>query len=263
MDASSSRAGHGAITCRAARARPSRRWRARGRPRRRRRPARPRPRGRAARASPERTASTSSSRAGRCRRQRADERQRELALAADRRAAPCPWPSDRRRSRARRRRAGTRRRRAPRSRPAPRTASAGAPASAPPARAAHAKSEPVLSRTTRKYVSSLGSSRVRPRSCTTSPSTSRRSVANRSMSTGPGRHRRGALEGVGEQEVAREHAHGVAPDAARRRQATALLPVVDHVVVQQRGQVHELGHHGEDRAPPRATGRSTPRPAAR
>ncbi len=57
--------------------------------------------------------------------------------------------------------------------------------------------------------------------------------------------RGGPLERVRQQQVAREHAHGVPPHAAGRRRAPALLSVIDHVIMEQRGEVDELGHDGQ------------------
>ncbi len=47
-------------------------------------------------------------------------------------------------------------------------------------------------------------------------------------------------EGLAEQEVADQHARLVAPDHARRLPAAAQIALVDDVVVEQRGGVHEL-----------------------
>jgi hypothetical protein len=57
-----------------------------------------------------------------------------------------------------------------------------------------------------------------------------------------GRCRR-PLEGMRQEEIARQHAHRVAPDTPRRRLAPAFLPVVHDVVVKQRRQVNELRGH--------------------
>ena len=56
---------------------------------------------------------------------------------------------------------------------------------------------------------------------------------------------RRALERVGEQEVSREHAHGVTPEPARRRLTATLHAVIDHVIVQERREVHQLRADGE------------------
>ena len=61
----------------------------------------------------------------------------------------------------------------------------------------------------------------------------------------PGRRRRRALERMGQEQVAGQDADGVAPDAPRRRAAAPLLAVVDHVVVKERREVHELGDDRE------------------
>jgi hypothetical protein len=69
----------------------------------------------------------------------------------------------------------------------------------------------------------------------------------------------GAVERVHQQHIAREHAHAVAPDFARSRLTAALVAVVDHIVVQQRRRVHQLGHHRELTRGRAGCGRSTPR----
>ena len=50
---------------------------------------------------------------------------------------------------------------------------------------------------------------------------------------------------MGEEQIARQDADGVAPEAAGRRPTPSLLTVVDHIVVKQRREVNELGRHGD------------------
>ena len=53
------------------------------------------------------------------------------------------------------------------------------------------------------------------------------------------------LEGLAEQEIADQHARLVAPQHAGGELAAAHVAFVDHVVVQQRGGVHEFDRGGE------------------
>ncbi len=53
------------------------------------------------------------------------------------------------------------------------------------------------------------------------------------------------LEGLAEQEIADQDARLVAPHHARRRLAAAQVALVHHVVVEQRGGVHEFDRRGE------------------
>ena len=78
------------------------------------------------------------------------------------------------------------------------------------------------------------------------------------------------LEGLAEEIIADQHARLVAPDHARRQLAAPQLALVDHVVVEKRGGVHELDAGGElDMAvarvaahPRRGDGQHRPQPLA-
>ena len=69
---------------------------------------------------------------------------------------------------------------------------------------------------------------------------------------GHGLHERLALrerayhfERAGKRVVPTEHAGGVRPDDARRIDSAAQVGVIDHVIVQQAGQVHQLSGAGQ------------------
>ena len=109
-----------------------------------------------------------------------------------------------------------------------------------PTSAAAENSAAVLALITAKCSSSVVSRFLAAASCITSPSAMIEAAVGQDVE----RFERADIdhhaEGLAEQEVADQHAGLVAPDHARRLPAAPQVALVDDVVVQQRGRVHEL-----------------------